>query len=359
MSAPGNVFRKELRPGAVVAEARGWEAVSSHLRVPRLLSVDEAAHGVVYEDVFAAGRCSLLLGDVIGMADLDPTETGRVTTMIDAVCDDLRAAGDATGCWSTLATCVPALYPERLRPGGRIGSWYLRNPPMISLGKNRTLSVRDLVTYEFVVNGVPVRLDLPVIVKDARELLCGDGRWITAVTQGDPTEPNIAEPMCWLDFEYAGRNTLVGEIANLLWYLLAMGGWLVPVFQPAVYARTLRLALPPIVAPRIEQYDLSTTDRRLEITYAWNVGHGRRAALHRLIERIHIDLAAAAGIEPDNFLRQIRGFLTARILGVFDPTTLSGNALLLVLAKLAESQSRAVTLDQFARTSITSERGRR
>ncbi|GGV94067.1 hypothetical protein GCM10015535_58530 [Streptomyces gelaticus] len=360
MSAAGSVFRKTLRSGTVDAEVRGWEAVAPYLRVPRLLGVDAAAHEVVYEDVFGdGGGCSLLLGDVIGLADLDPAQTGRVIALIDAVCDDLQAAAAATGCRSPLSSCVPALYQDRIRPGGRIGSWYLRNPPMVSLGRGHVISVRELAAYEIVVNGVVVRLDLPEIMRDARELLAGDGRWVTAVTQGDPTEPNIADPLCWLDFEYAGRNTLAGEIATLLWYLLSMGGWLVPVIQPEVYARTLRLALRPVATPRIEQHALSMTTRWLEVTYTWDVGAGRHAAVHRLVERIHVDLAATAGIEPDQFLRRIRGFLAARILGVFAPATLSDGALLLILAKLAESQSPATTLEDFARTTITAERGRR
>ena len=82
-------------------------------------------------------------------------------------------------------------------------------------------------------------------------------RWITAITQGDVTEPNIAEPnitdpACWLDFEHAGRNVLAGDVANLLWYLLGMGGWLVPAYQPEVYARTLRAPVPPVATPFVD-----------------------------------------------------------------------------------------------------------
>jgi hypothetical protein len=70
------------------------------------------------------------------------------------------------------------------------------------------------------------------------------GRWITAISQGDPTEPNITEPLYWLDFEHAGRNALAADLANFLWYLLGMGGWLVPAYQPHVYQRTLRTPFP-------------------------------------------------------------------------------------------------------------------
>jgi ADP-ribose pyrophosphatase YjhB (NUDIX family) len=71
-----------------------------------------------------------------------------------------------------------------------------------------------------------------------RSALAGHARWTTVITQGDPTEPNIAEPLCWLDFEHAGRNALASDVANFLWYLLAMGGWLVAAYQPSTYERT-------------------------------------------------------------------------------------------------------------------------
>ncbi|MFH9727479.1 hypothetical protein ACH4M4_31570 [Streptomyces sp. NPDC017254] len=86
-----------------------------------------------------------------------------------------------------------------------------------------------------------------------------DRRRLAGLTPGDPTEPNIADPLCWLDFEFAGRNTVAGEAANLIWYLLALGGWLVPRYQPDVYARTFRLALPilGVIPPsRLTGHDL-------------------------------------------------------------------------------------------------------
>lgn len=129
MSAAHGVFRKAIRSDRVDAEVRGWKAVARHLRVPHLLDVDPVAGEVMYEDVFGdGGGCSLLLGDVIGLADLDPAQTDRVIALIDAVCDDLRDVAEATGHWNAFSTCVPDLYLDRIRPGGRIGQWYLRNP---------------------------------------------------------------------------------------------------------------------------------------------------------------------------------------------------------------------------------------
>lgn len=124
-----------------------------------------------------------------------------------------------------------------------------------------TLTVQGLADYTVTANGRPLTLNVAASIDSVRHVLGPDRRWPTGVTQGDPTEPNIADPLCWLDFEFAGRNTIAGEAANLLWYLMALGGWLVPRYQPDVYARTLRLALPSTPA-------LAST------TWNWTPPHG-------------------------------------------------------------------------------------
>ncbi|MGW6745073.1 hypothetical protein ACWGDX_30815 [Streptomyces sp. NPDC055025] len=361
------VFRKALSPEKAKAEIRGWHEVSGRLRVPELLGCTRrfGKYLVMYEDVFAGGRCGMLLGDLIATADRDPGAVPRVIALMDAVCDDLVSAVEATGQTAPLSACVPALYQHRIRPGGRVEAWYLRGGPAITTSRTGVpLSLNTLAGYDLVVNGTALRLDLPGLLRDAREALRPDSRWVTALTQGDPTEPNIGEPVCWLDFEYAGRNTIAGEIANLLWYLLAMGGWLVPAYQPDVYARTLRLSLPPCATPLVEHAELSQRHRRVEVQYSWPVGPGRRAAITQLLDRTRSDLGPAAGLTSDGFMARISHFLAVRILGVIPPGRLTATDLLLLLAKLAESQDPEAVGEVFTRTASlpptgTSERKRR
>ncbi|WP_416875489.1 hypothetical protein [Kitasatospora sp. SC0581] len=346
-------FRKILAPAAAEAEVQGWQATARTLPVPQLLSHSWAGgkNVVAYEDVFATGRCTMLLGDVIATADRHPSALPRVTALIDAVCDSLLAAVADSGSTAPLSDCVPGLYLDRIRPGGRIDTWYLSGRLTVPAPRtDQRLPVHALTGHILVVNGVPMRLDLPAIVWEARETLCSARTWATALTQGDPTEPNIADPLCWLDFQYAGRNTLAGEIAILLWYLLGMGGWLVPTYQPEVYARTLPLHLPPVTTPHLEHVDHDERHRRLEVRYTWAVGAGRQAAIDRLLKRVRADLAPAAGLAPDRFLAQIRHFLTLRILGVIPPGRLTGHDLLLLLAKLAETQQPESVDETFTRT---------
>jgi len=163
---------------------------------------------------------------------------------------------------------------------------------------------------------------------------------MTAITQGDPTEPNIAYPLTWLDFEHAGRNTIAGEVANLLWYLLGLGGWLVPRYRPHVYQRTLRHRLPPVATPVVGRLEVDTRRRRVEIDYRWEVGAGRAAAIETVVDALHGPLGDACGPGPVDTLTAIRPFLLTRMLGVLPLTALGGNDAAVCLATLAQVHHR-------------------
>ncbi|MFI8433993.1 hypothetical protein ACIGJO_09605 [Streptomyces sp. NPDC079020] len=251
MAATGVFHKPVATRERAEAEAKGWVRLASRIAVPAL-------HGqiaipgrqlLVYEDVFATGRCELLMGDVIALADREPTVQPRLDRLVDGVCTDLRAAAEETGKSVPLAECVPDLYLDRIRPGGRLDRWYLRRGLPLALPQtDTTLTLRELADFTLTANGRPLTLNVADTIDNLRHALAPDRRRFAGLTQGDPTEPNIADPLCWLDFEFAGRNTVAGEAANLLWYLMALGGWLVPHYQPDVYARTLRLALSPLTA---------------------------------------------------------------------------------------------------------------
>ncbi|WP_405856048.1 hypothetical protein OG361_22125 [Streptomyces sp. NBC_00090] len=331
------------------AEARGWARLASRIAVPAL-------HGQIalpdrqllaYEDVFANGRCELLMGDVIALADRDPAARPRLDRLMNGVCADLRAAAEETGKTVPLAECVPDLYLDRIRPGGRLDRWYLRRDlPLALPHAGTTLTLRELADFTLTANSRRLTLNVAAIIDSLRHALAPDRGRLAGLSQGDPTEPNIADPLCWLDFEFAGRNTVAGEAANLLWYLMALGGWLVPRYQPDVYARTLRLALPPVTRPRIEHLELHRSSRHIDVRYSWNTGPGRTAALTRALD----GLCGQNG----NGLEEIRAFLALRILGVIPPTRLTGHDLLLVLIKLAECQDPHTTLGTFFTTTPAS-----
>ncbi|MET8181734.1 hypothetical protein [Streptomyces sp. NPDC005336] len=344
-SSTATFYKEATTRGAAEAEARVWTQLVSRLQVPALRGRPSlpGRHLLAYEDVFASGRCDLLLGDVIALADRDPAVLPRLTRLMDGVCHDLRAAADETGKAVPLAECVPALYLDRIRPGGRLDRWYLlRDLPFTLPHTDVTLTVQELAGYTVTANGWPLTLNIAASIDSARRALDANRRWLAGLTQGDPTEPNIADPLCWLDFEFAGRNSAAGDTVNLLWYLMAMGGWLVPRYQPDVYARTLRLALPAQTSPRIDHVELHAAARHIDIRYSWNTGPGRHAAINGALH----GLCGQGSIGMD----ELHAFLALRILGVIPAGRLTGHDLLLILIKLAESQDPAASLDAFFTT---------
>jgi len=347
--AVDGTFRKPMSRSEATAELRGYRTVVAHLPVPQLLGVHGRSGSVevVYEDVFASSRCHRLLADAINAADRNPDQIPAVRSLVDDICDSMLAAADATASRTRLADCVPALYAARLAPGGRIDRWYTHPTRPLWTIDRRQLSLDDLATANLVIHGRPRGSAFGTDIDRLREALDADTRWITTVSQGDPTEPNIAEPLCWLDFEHAGRNALAGDIAILLWYLLAMGGWLVPTYQPATYARTLTTPLPPRAEPGIDH--LALGDRHIEINYTWTVGAGRHASIQTLLHRLDGDLGTALS-PTDDPLTRLRPFLTMRVLGVIPLAQLSGPHALLCLAKLAELADPDTTLRAWCHT---------
>jgi 8-oxo-dGTP pyrophosphatase MutT (NUDIX family) len=238
---------------------------------------------------------------------------------------------------AALTDCVSALYTDRMRPGGRIDRWYR---PGARLGGIRAAALSG---YRLVVNGRQYRLDLAELIAWLRVALT-HGQWQTSVSQGDPTEPNIAYPLCWLDFEHAGRNSLAGDAAILVWYLLGMGGWLVPTYRPATYRRTLRRPLPPVATPTVRNLDVSHRRRHVSLDYSWTVGPGRQMAIATVRSALAGDLGAA--ITAGDVLAALRPMLAVRILTVISLTEMTAPDAMLCLAKLAEIVTDEQDLDQ-------------
>ncbi|GIH73035.1 hypothetical protein [Sphaerimonospora thailandensis] len=335
-------FRKTMPLERVHRELEGWRSIRGHLPVATLLGQHAAPggqHTLIYEDVFAAGRCTRLLADLIADADRDPAQAPAAAALVDAVCDSWAQAAARTGRTAPIGQCQPGLYAARLAPGGRLDSWYGRMPPVV-------VDTGAAVT--------PV--DMPALLAQLRIELAPGRRCPTAVTQGDPTEPNIAAPMRWLDYEHAGRNALAGEVATLLWYLLAMGGWLVPLYKPLTYARTVHapgLPLPPAVTY------LHLQDGRVDIAAQIRADAGRRAVITALLRRLHGDIGELICGPHRDPLAAMRPWLATRILGVIPIIHMTRADAAVCLLKLVQVLDPGTRLDDFAATAESSRQEQR
>jgi hypothetical protein len=171
--APDGTFRKVLAAHQVHRELAGWRAVAGLLPVPRLLGVRETGdeREIVYEDVFASGRCTALLADLINGADRDPAQIPTVHALVSQVCDSLLAAAQATRATRRLDECVPDLHLTRLVPGGRLDRWYTHGRPAWTLG-GQMLSASDLACRTLVANGRELGSAWPAQMSGLHALAC-------------------------------------------------------------------------------------------------------------------------------------------------------------------------------------------
>ncbi|MGW8364099.1 hypothetical protein ACWGK1_26455 [Streptomyces wedmorensis] len=147
------------------------------------------------------------MGDAIALADRDPTVLPCLERLVDGVCVDLRVASEETGERVPLAECVPDLYLDRIRPGGRLERWYMRRDLALALPHtDTTLTLRELADFALTAKGRQLTLNVADIIDSLRHTLAPDRRRLAGLTQGDPTEPNIVDPLCRLDFEFAGTQ---------------------------------------------------------------------------------------------------------------------------------------------------------
>ncbi|TYB63287.1 hypothetical protein FXF51_24185 [Nonomuraea sp. PA05] len=340
-------FHKTMSTHRAEGEYQGWRALRGLAPVPHLLRRrhNGSRTTLIYEDVFASGRCTHLLADLLTEADADPARIPAIRALIDAVCDSWQESHDRTGRLTPLHATVPALYATRLNPGGRLERWY---------GRARPCTVH-IPTGSY-------RLDLPALLTRLRTQLPPGSLWPSMISQGDPTEPNIAggPSLCWLDLEHAGRTTVAGEVANLLAYLLFFGGWLVPAYQPGTYARTVRRRAIAVDRPHVRH--LHITGGRIDVDASLCAGPGRRTALDALLERLNGDLgrlltppghdsatmhAPARAPGPATVLAP---WLALRILGVVPLASLSPSDGAICLAELGRILDPSLSLTDLATT---------
>jgi hypothetical protein len=233
---------------------------------------------------------------------------------------------------------VRKLYWDRAAAGGRLDAYYGETDFLVADGIV-DLAASRLAEYVLVVNGQPLLLGWAATVTWLRDHFSRIDRVWAALTQGDPTDVNIAHPLAWLDYDTAGQNAVLGEFANFLWYSTALGGWLVPTYNPAAFTdHPATFAHVEANRPRLRQAKINHTARTIPVDYTHRLSAPRRVAAavywHQLVRPIADKLWPG-----ENLGELLRPYLAMRILGVYNLADLSPTDRLLVLVRLAEAMS--------------------
>ena len=116
---------------------------------------------------------------------------------------------------------------DRVKPGGRIDQLYagrMFNFPSLS----ESITFEDLSKLTFVVNGEIMSLTLGELIKKARHDLSPEHNRFFVLSQGDPTETNMALCGKFFDFETGGYNDLIQDIAIFSYYNYSGGHYFIP-----------------------------------------------------------------------------------------------------------------------------------
>lgn len=323
--------RQEIRGRARLAGHYRVPALHSHLRVP-------GGYLLVYERLPAGTDCGLLL---------DLLNTTAVTNELYAYMAQLTAAYRNvifdTAQLAEPGLVVGKLYRDRAAPGGRLDAYY-SGADFPAADGLIDVPLSRLSTYTLNINGLPYRLDWPAVLERLRTDFATAAPVWAALTQGDPTDVNLAHPLAWLDYDTAGLNSIAGEFANFLWYTSALGGWLVPTYNSAAFADHPATSAHILAnTPEIHRADIGQADRIIRIDYTMRLSEPRRAAVTAYWNQLVLPVADRLW-PGSNIADLLRPYVAMRILGVYNLACLSPRDRLVLLARLAEAMSPAVYL---------------
>ncbi|WP_318654360.1 hypothetical protein [Streptomyces sp. WA6-1-16] len=317
------------------AEVRGHARLAQHYRVPTLHAHLRVPGGrlLAYERLPGGTDHGLLL---------DLFNANEPSSDLRAYMDQLTAAYRE----AILATARPTdptrvvrkLYWDRAAPGGRLDEYYGGRDFLIA-DDLIDVPVSRLDTYTLNINGRRHHLDWVATLRWLRAHFAATEPVWAALTQGDPTDVNLAQPLAWFDYDTAGINGIPGEFANFLWYASALGGWLVPTYNPAAFAgHPATFVRVQDNIPEIRRADVEHTTSTIHIDYAPRLAAPRRAAVTTYWNQLVRPVADRLwpGADLANLLRP---YLAMRILGVYNLAELVPADRLVLLARLAEAMS--------------------
>ncbi|WP_326597891.1 hypothetical protein [Streptomyces sp. NBC_01803] len=330
-------------PAEAREEIRGHRQVSANYRVPTLhahLRVP-GGHLVVYERL-PAGRDRGLLLDLLNTEQPTPD----LTRYLDDLTSHYRHVILSTARLADPTDIIRKLYWDRAAPGGRLDHYYADTDPLLTVGTDH-LPLSQLAGYTLHINGDELHLDWTATLTDLKRHFHSNEPVWAAITQGDPTDVNLAHPLAWLDLDTGGLNSIAGEFANYLWYTTALGGWLVPTYNPAAFAdHPATLTRLPANTPELHKARIDIGNRVITVSYTLRLSQPRRLAAatywHRLVQPV------AAELWPDTNLADIlRPYVAMRILAVYNLDDLAPADRLVLIIRLAEVMSGDFSAESF------------
>jgi hypothetical protein len=245
-------------------------------------------------------------------------------------------------------TLVGKLYYDRAAPGGRLDTYYAGRAFEVA-----GISVQVLAGYTLVINGRERRINWDATLSWLSTWASDPTPQWSAITQGDPTDVNLAVPFALFDYDTAGHNAVCGEFANFCWYTGFLGGYIVPQANPAAFAASPdTFDSLPLNSPIAQAVNEDKAARRLTVDLVWRPAPARQAANRlywaNLVAPIWKQLAGDEKISD-----ALRPYLALRILGVFNLADLEPLDRLALFACLTECLAEDFDAERFFTEGLT------
>ncbi|MFF3172090.1 hypothetical protein ACFVQ0_05675 [Streptomyces sp. NPDC057900] len=324
-------------PSEARQEIRGHARLTRHYRVPTLhahLRVP-GGHLLAYERLPGGPDQGLLL-DLLNADEPSSALHNYMDRLTSTYGDVILTTARPTD----PALVIQKLYGNRAAPGGRLDRYYAGRDFLVADGLV-DIPVSRLGTYALSINGRRHHLDWTSTLRWLRAHFASTEPVWAALTQGDPTDVNLAHPLAWFDYDTAGMNSILGEFANFLWYASALGGWLVPTYNPAAFAdHPATFNRMPSNSPEMRRADIDQATGTIHIDYVSRLSAPRRTAVTLYWDRLVRPLAEHLWPGAD-LSHLLRPYLVMRILAVYNLADLAPEDRLVLLARLTDAMSPA------------------
>lgn len=334
----------KLRPRTIGEnEVRRYRAVCDLLPVPRLLwsgAIGPRAL-LIFDKVAWVNSSAGLLCDFLtecdGESSIEAART-HARVLIEQIFE--------TGSWRKIETINADLFQTRATRASRLGEW-------LQLESEKWSG--QPIDAPWMINGRLRRrspMELLLWLEQWAESSCRADCFAIR-SQGDATEMNIAVPLCYLDFKYAGDNALLGEIANFAWSVLVQGAYFVPTYNPAAVAGRKRLV------KQVIHWQPSLYRSSAGLFLAVPVSSVRRNAVREYMNLMWPRACEIYAAEGRCAAQELLPYLLARILLTFSPRKMAAGdcTRVLALALLADDMGPAAFFKWLGVEGSQNERG--
>ncbi len=204
-----------------------------------------------------------------------------------------------------------AFFHERLKKDGRIDSYYGKRSFKFEDSK-KDIVAEELFTYLISCNGEDGIVIQDVIEKAQHDLDPEKPR-VFVVSQGDLTESNVSVEGTFFDFEAAGLNSLIQELAIYLVYTYVNGHYITPKYSKSTDQTFSKQFEQSITT----EYVLDEESKKMDIVMNYPLPELKRALIERFTDIVIAPIERKLNpAESTQLVKELQSAIALRLIAV-------------------------------------------